>query len=248
MIKELVKKIRIYGIKRSMGYAANELVRMTYWGYIRRSYSQCAEDLFIDRLVGFKKNGFYVDVGAHDPDRFSNTKKFYRQGWNGINIEPDYKNFRKFQKKRRRDINLNIGIGAKSSVQTFFRFIPDTLSTFSNENARKYCAQGYIKIGEIDVEIKRLAEIFEEYVKNKHIDLLNIDVEGFEMQVLKSNDWEKFKPTSICIESVKHSKEGIGESIVNEQLAYLHNLGYELVYFNGINSIFVVHDQLCKNR
>ena len=45
--------------------------------YLNISFSQEGEDLVLQRLIGIKSNGFYVDIGAHHPYRFSNTYKFY---------------------------------------------------------------------------------------------------------------------------------------------------------------------------
>ena len=59
-------------------------------GNILLSYSQQAEDLSIQRYFGEEKmNGFFVDVGAFDPIKYSNTYLFYKKGWRGINIEPN---------------------------------------------------------------------------------------------------------------------------------------------------------------
>jgi hypothetical protein len=55
--------------------------------YLNQSYSQEGEDMVLYRTFETVKEGFYVDVGAHHPDRFSNTYKFYKQGWRGINID-----------------------------------------------------------------------------------------------------------------------------------------------------------------
>ncbi len=55
--------------------------------YYQKSWSQEGEDLILYRFFDGKQNGFYVDVGAHHPFRFSNTYRFYRMGWHGINID-----------------------------------------------------------------------------------------------------------------------------------------------------------------
>ena len=80
-----------------------------------RIYSQEGEDILIERMIGKKKKGFYIDIGAHHPYRFSNTYYFYKQGWSGINIEPNVEHFRYFLKHRKRDINLNKGLSDKAA-------------------------------------------------------------------------------------------------------------------------------------
>lgn len=74
--------------------------------YAKKSYSQEGEDMVLQRIFDGKTNGFYVDVGAHHPFRFSNTYFFYRLGWSGINIEPNPEASDLFQSARRKDINL----------------------------------------------------------------------------------------------------------------------------------------------
>jgi hypothetical protein len=51
-------------------------------------YSQEGEDLIASRLFPNQSTGFYVDIGAHHPTRFSNTYLLYTKGWRGINIDP----------------------------------------------------------------------------------------------------------------------------------------------------------------
>jgi len=53
-------------------------------GYALKSYSQEGEDMILRRIFERQSTGFYVDVGAHHPKRFSNTYFFYKKGWSGI--------------------------------------------------------------------------------------------------------------------------------------------------------------------
>lgn len=89
--------------------------------YRKVFYSQDGEDAllssFYERKKGYK--GFFVDVGAHHPYRFSNTAYYYKKGWRGINIEPTPNLFNVFLKHRKRDINLNLGIGSGETL-TFY--------------------------------------------------------------------------------------------------------------------------------
>src|SRR3989344_6416322 len=105
MLNGLLNKFHVYGPQKFFYFAYLELMKMFYWQPIRNSYSQNNEDLKIDELLNYPSKGFYVDVGAYDPDRFSNTKRFYLKGWRGINIEPDVYSFNKFLEKRPEDIN-----------------------------------------------------------------------------------------------------------------------------------------------
>ena len=104
----LLRKVKAYGLARSFSYVFYDLV----W-YARRfifgSYSQESEDLVIDRLLGSRSKGFYVDVGAGDPVKFSNTKRFSKRGWSGINIEPNPDTYLKLCADRPLDVNLTCG-------------------------------------------------------------------------------------------------------------------------------------------
>lgn len=205
--------------------------------FLRKSYGQKGEDLALDKFSGNKRKGFYVDVGANDPHRFSNTKRFYLRGWTGINIEPDVDNWQKLSSQRKRDINLNFGIGESTSSLKLYKFIPHTLSTFSKEEADNYVGQGYKLEKIVLVEVKKLEDILAEYCKGD-IDFMGIDTEGFDMQVLKSNNWNRFRPKLICIKSVSHTMRGLYNKKKDNHDNFLTNIGYRKVYDNGLNSIY----------
>lgn len=237
-MKNFLQKIRVYGIRSSIIYIFFEIRNLVFRQWIRKSYSQRFEDFLIDRILGFKDTGFYIDVGAYDPDRFSNTKRFYRRGWKGINIEPHIYNYKKFVKKRLRDVNLNIGVSDRPEKILFFHFIPETLSTFSKEEAFRYREQGYMLKGTEEIDVKPLAQILHELHYRGAIDFMSIDTEGFDLQVLKGNDWKLFRPKVVCIESVAHSlhKE---KNEKNEQNIFLEHQGYKKVVDTGINAIYL---------
>ena len=75
------------------------------------SYSQFYEDLILYSIFYDINNGFYIDIGANDPNDISVTKAFYMIGWNGINIEPLPDKFKELAKIRKKDVNLNIAVG-----------------------------------------------------------------------------------------------------------------------------------------
>ena len=66
----------------------------------RHSYSQEGEDLVLRKIFKKQDKGFYVDVGAHHPKRFSNTFLLYKKGWNGINIDATPGSMKLFNKFR----------------------------------------------------------------------------------------------------------------------------------------------------
>lgn len=223
----LIDKYKIYGLFKFFRHVFYTLVfYRLYRQKILGSFSQEEEDLVIEKLLNYKKRGFYVDIGAYDPTQFSNTKRFYLKGWRGINIEPDPDNFKKFLKERKRDINLNIGISSKPGKLIFYKFFPDTLSTFSEKEMKINLGKKYKLRKKIKIPVKKLSFVLEKYCRQK-IDFMSIDTEGFDQHVLESNNWKKFRPKIICIESKK-----VG--------SFLSKIGYKKIYDNGINNLYMI--------
>lgn len=237
-MKDLYNKFKIYGFRKFLYAFLHESYKRLISGHIYHSYSQCGEDVIVDKLLGHKKSGFYVDVGAYDPSRFSNTKRFYLKGWQGINIEPDPQNFKKFVSFRKRDINLNVGIGSREATLIFFKFFPDTSSTFSKEEASKNKKQGFKLLKEMKIKVFPLASVLGKYCKNRSIDFITIDTEGYDLEVLKGNDWLKFRPTVLCIETSENIQNH-RNSKYHEILGFLDAVGYKKYLDNGTNSIYI---------
>lgn len=229
-LKDIGRKIRLYTPRKIIEFIFADLVACVYLRPLKRSFSQKGEDLLIERfLEGYK--GMYVDIGANDPHRFSNTKRFYLRGWRGINIEPNPINYKKFQRDRPGDININCGIGTSNRTMTFYVMFPDTLSTFSDHIRDELVSQGYVNERKLRIPIKPLADVLDTYSRGKKIDFFSIDTEGYDFNVLQSNDWEKFRPKVICLES------GIGRTNVQNE-KFLFRKGYRRVAQTPINDIY----------
>jgi FkbM family methyltransferase len=226
----LINKVKMYGIFKSLKYGFDKTITANYKKFLKNSFSQDGEDLIIDELLNYKKNGNYIDVGANDVEKFSNTKRFYNKGWRGINIEPDYNNYLKFVQKRPEDINLNLGIGSKKSFMKFYIFDTDTLSTFSENSVEKYKTLGFKVVEEKDIEVVTLEEVVSKYLGGNPIDFISIDTEGYDLEVLKSNNWEKYRPKLICIENFEENEEDIKK--------FLEDNMYQKVKSTKINSIY----------
>lgn len=167
-------------------------------------YSQNGEDLILNRFLDNKKEGFFVDVGAHHPIRFSNTFLFYKKGWSGINIDAMPGSMAAFNKIRPKDINVEKGIALKNDKLTFYQFNESALNTFSKEEAFSKNKDDYKIIQRNLIEVDTLENILDKYMPiNTKIDFLNIDAEGKDEEVLISNNWVKYKPSYILIEILR---------------------------------------------
>lgn len=188
------------------------------------SFAQEGEDLILLDLLNNPTSGFYVDVGAFDPVRFSNTKIFYDRGWRGINIEPTLDKIKKFNKKRPNDINISCGIAKNQEERVFYRLNEPALNTFNKDNVKKYEAAGYKLIDQKLLPIKPLQMILDDCKVGK-ISFMSIDVEGLEMEVLASNNWTKYRPKVVLVE-VHEKLEDILES---EIFKFMKSQNYSLV-------------------
>ncbi|WP_289023317.1 FkbM family methyltransferase [uncultured Salegentibacter sp.] len=202
------------------------------------SYSQEGEDLILKRLFEDQKTGFYVDVGAHHPQRFSNTYLFYKMGWRGINIDAMPGCMKKFNDTRPEDINIEAAISDKDELLKYYIFNEPALNTFSSEQAMKKNGYKNFKvISEEKIKTKRLENILDKFLKDdSQIDFLTIDVENFEMKVLKSNNWERYKPKVLVIEKTDST---ISEVLNSELYNFLYKKNYEL-FAKSFNSLFLV--------
>ena len=167
-------------------------------------YSQNGEDLILNRLFDNKNNGFFIDVGAHHPIRFSNTYLFYKNGWSGINIDAMPGSMTEFNKIRPKDINIESGVGLKNDQIIFYQFNESALNTFSKKEALSKNKDGYKIIKSNMIQVETLENILDKYMpRNTRIDFLNIDVEGKDEEVLISNNWEKYNPIYILVEILR---------------------------------------------
>lgn len=195
------------------------------------TFAQYKEDLILSVLLSKVSVGFYVDVGASYPEDDSVTKLFYDKGWSGINIEPIKSIYQLLVKNRPRDININCGIGEKSGSAKFREYvnIPGH-STFDPKQKNEH--KQSLKHKDYSVEIKTLSEIFAEN-SFKNIHFLKIDVEGYEQQVLEGNNWEKYRPQVVCIES-NHAIKDFHKTMSENK--------YTLFIFDGLNDYYIANE------
>ena len=198
------------------------------------SYSANREDVLINRLFGAKPEGFYVDVGAAHPVWENDTKALYDRGWHGVNIEPNQSFFFELAAARPRDRNLNLAVSDEPGFLTFHEVVGTGLSTCDPDESRRAAGKGF-QIVQHEVKADSLRHILEE-ANPPAIDLLKIDVEGYELQVLRSNDWSRFRPTLIVAE-VTYPESPIRRPDL--LTPFLAEQGYGRVYFDGLNDYFI---------
>lgn len=197
------------------------------------SYAQNFEDVVLERVFKQRERGFYIDIGAWDPDVESVTKHFYLKGWHGINVEPVDKYFEKLQAARPRDINLNVAVGLEG--QEFFEVDDTGLSGFIGETGRATVTEAGYSVRSAPKPVISLAELTDRYAADREVDFLKIDVEGGERAVIESGEWRGFRPRVIVVEAV--------EPLSNrpswfEWEGLLFEAGYEFALFDGLNRFY----------
>jgi FkbM family methyltransferase len=201
------------------------------------SYGQNCEDVVLWRALRDVEKGFYVDVGAADPEEWSVTRAFYDRGWSGINIEPLDEYFDKLKEARPRDTNLKMAVGREAGLRTLYAIAGTGLSTFDPEIAARYQAAGW-QTQEIVVPVLELTKVLEGRAAPA-IHFLKIEVEGAEVEGLEGLDLERIRPWIIVTEATEPFST-VSTRDKWEHLITDHK--YSFAYFDGLNCFYVAHE------
>lgn len=215
-MKKYLELINNYSIRFLLTAFLAEIKRKVWQERILGSYSQIYEDLEIEKLLQNKKEGRYLEIGAYQPKRLSNTYRFYKKGWTGIVIEPNPQVKELFESVRPRDKFLNIGISESGGNLKYYQYLIPALNTFKKTNNK------HKVIGITNIKTKKITEVVKE-----NFDFLSIDTEGLDAIILKSWPWGKFRPKVICVETDKTAVDQI-----------LKKYNYRLMVKNKFNSIY----------
>lgn len=207
----------------------------------KKSFSQCGEDVIVDFLfagIGISKPN-YLDIGANDPVKFSNTYFFYKnRKSNGVLIEPNPILYSKLKRKRPEDIIINCGVGfeANETIADYYEMNWHEFNTFSKEVAYETQThyQGRNDIKKVSrMKLISINNILETYFMSG-LDFLSMDVEGLDIEILKSWNFDLCKPKIICVETKASNIEK--SSDISD---FLLTKGYKLFASTPINGIFV---------
>lgn len=183
------------------------------------------------------EKGFYIDVGANDPEVDSVTKAFYDRGWRGINIEPVASHFQRLQAARPKDINLQLVAAGAAGYVRFFDVRDTGLSTTKREIAERHRASGW-EVTEHDVQAETLAHICAEHVRGD-VHFLKIDVEGGTRDVIEGLDLDRARPWIIVVEATEPNSE-VPDFASWEPL--ITRSRYRFVYYDGLNRFYVADE------
>jgi len=207
--------------------------------YAKKSFSGSAQDIIIDKFFENNAKGVYIDVGCYHPYNGNNTKLLYDKGWSGINIDLDFHTIDFFNFIRKRDKNINIAISDTQGKKELYFFhnrsALNSLSKLREKDAKETRAIQTITLNSVIENSK---------FKNKKINLLSIDVEGYEHQVLQSIDLKKYSPEMIIVEY-------LDREIINNFKFYNQNINHilsseihQLLIKNDYSLINLIHSDL----
>lgn len=207
----------------------------------KKTYSQCGEDLFIQNFFKKKNNGNYLDIGAFNPIKYSNTFLLYKKGWRGINVDLNPTSIDLFNIFRPRDKNICAAISNKEEVvKVNIENIFSPLNTISIERSKKL-NQKSIKKNSYLIKTKKINKL----IKTK-FDFLNIDVEGIDLKVLKSIRLNFYRPTLICVEILDKKKLYLFKKYLkNFRYVFIKKLGpsYFFKYSSKQSILKIIHSK-----
>lgn len=179
-----------------------------------------------------ESTGYYVDLGANDGITGSNSYLLEQQGWKGILIEPNPALQNILKEKRSGEVIPYLVSNDERELEFHLVDGPSNLHGLSRIDADEHFFKHVEKHGgtvkKVPLSCHPLTKILEENKVAKDFDFLSIDVEGHELNVLQTLDFDKFSPKIIMLED---NSKGANKGPLN----YLKEFGYTRVNRTGVN-------------
>ena len=213
------------GIKKSLKSIIEKLLKINK--RFKVSFSKSGDDILLNKLINETTPGVYLDVGSWEPKQYSNTYFFYLRNWKGICVDPNPELVKKYKKIRPKDSFVNIAIGDSKDKIDYYLLDDEysSMNSFDLEFIKKHKIEDKIK------EILKIPTISIEALLDKELslgdrlDFFDIDVEGHDLKVLKTNNWQKYRPKIVVVES----DMSIVQDLNSELTTYLDSVGYKLI-------------------
>ena len=186
------------------------------------SYSQGCEDLSIKSIISSGERGTYIDIGAHDPSRFSNTRLLYELGWRGINIDADEELLPRFLTERPDDVNICAAVGSEKEYLLNV-FDEKLVSTVDSKKVEFEVSIGRRKVSERTVKGITLRSVLDKYYPQDRVSILLIDIEGSDFDALNSIDFNTLEnwrfPKYLVLEAFPPVSEALSAPAVKLALS-----------------------------
>ena len=210
--------------------------RDTTAAHLQRSFSQDGEDRIVLRLVRHRRSGFYIDIGAHHPHRFSNTALLHEMGWRGINIDATPGAMEAFAEARPEDTNLWMAVAEKEGTIPFKTFAEGAYNTLALGRVAPG-RQGPDAGAVVEVPCAPIDLILDRHLSPQQtVDFVSLDIEGFEMAVLTRYPFDTHAPAVLVVED--HGFD-IADCTKSAVYRLLQEKGYRLRCHMLFSSVYV---------
>jgi hypothetical protein len=205
----------------------------------KKSYSQKGEDLLIANYFGLIgiHNGTYCDIGCFHPVWISNTHLLDKRGWSGFAIDLDEFKLTAMKLWRKGQVKCILGAvrgeakeGEMANMYKFRYGCWSDIDTLDLATAESYRQEG---AGDFVAHPVQLLDVNRLFATLPHINFLNIDIEGLDLEVIQALDLAKFRPEAILFED---NEDWGGNDKVREKL---HRAGYERLFVSNGSVCFV---------
>jgi FkbM family methyltransferase len=200
---------------------------------LNKYYSQHGEDALLDLVFEGQKEGFFVEVGCIDGRRFSNTLSFEERGWKGMCIEAHDGYIESLKNNRPNSIICHCAAGEADEDAIFYANARGSLSSLDKSSEarwKKDYAPYFSGFEEQQVKKVRLSTLLDSY-QISEIDILSLDIEGYEVEAMKGLDLFRHRPKVMVIESDSPQHEAQLDKLIlphgyEKSLKLLGNLFY----------------------
>lgn len=195
----------------------------------KETYSLNELDIKMEKYLNNINNGFFIEVGAYDGITQSNTYLYEKKGWKGLLIEPIQKRYNQCLQNRKNSIIENCCLVSddfkKDEIEIFEK---GPMSIVNDSKTHNGSAKQHVKniIRPTKCKTTTLTKLLEKHNINK-IDFFSLDVEGYELEVLKGLDFTKYKPKYILFEcNLKDQIEKITKLLIDNGYEFLEKLSH----------------------
>ena len=223
-------------------YVVRGIMRKRIWDCLKKLgqnsnyFSEAGQDMLVkENFFKNQKSGFFLEIGAFDGIEGSNCYHFEKfMNWQGIAVEASPLQFEKLKQNRNCKL-INIAIGSENKQVEFYEVVEGftQMSGINNSNFKnsfeRIKKNSISKINKINIECKT----FEKLIPNDQIiDLISIDIEGNELDVLKSINFDKYQIKVIILENNTPNELSYLKFFTEKNFYYFDRVGMDEIYYN----------------